>query len=81
MPPSTSEGIWTLQTHPKHLLRRYLEAQASSVDFDRAPPSELGPVPLQHVPTPGRGAVAPPQVKLSLNIHPSRHSGHEGVTK
>ena len=25
VPFTSSEGIWTLQTHPKHLLRRYLE--------------------------------------------------------
>ena len=29
-PSASSEGIWTLQIHPKHLLRRYLEAQGNS---------------------------------------------------
>ena len=47
-PPSTSsEGIWTLQTHPKHLLRRYdwrpralrivLTAGFDSVTREKAP--------------------------------------------
>ena len=44
-PPSTSsEGIWTLQTHPKHLLRRYNWRPRVKLEPLLASPSQLAPL-------------------------------------